>query len=126
MLQREIERALAGQAQLRDEMAKYHNRRVIADGYGFDSQAEFARYGELVLLQQAGAISDLVVHPRYVLLDKTPTERATVYVGDFAYTEGGQKQVVEDVKGVETTVFRLKAAMFRRRYPGVELRIVRA
>lgn len=104
---------------------KYHNRRVVVDGYTFDSQAERARYGELVLLERAGAISDLVVHPRHVLLDRTPTERATVYVGDFAYLERG-KQVIEDVKGVETAVWRLKATMFRRRYPNVELRVVKA
>lgn len=105
-------------------MTKYHNRRVGADGYTFDSQAERARYGELLLLQRAGAISELVVHPRYVLLDKTTTERVTVYVADFEYLDG-TKQIVEDVKGVETALWRLKMAMFRRRYPRVELRIVR-
>lgn len=97
----------------------------MADGQEFDSQAEYARYTQLAMLQRAGAISDLVVHPRLVLLDKTATERATVYVGDFGYVERG-RQVVEDVKGVQTAVFRLKAALFRRRYPDVELRIVDA
>jgi len=33
--------------------------------------------------------------------------------------------VTEDVKGVETAVFRLKAKLFKSAFPGYELRIVR-
>ena len=39
-------------------------KRVEIDGYTFASQAEARRYGELKLLEKAGEIRDLVVHPR--------------------------------------------------------------
>jgi hypothetical protein len=104
---------------------KYHARPVTDQGIRFDSQAEHRRWCELRLLEQAGAITDLRVHPRYELLPKTASERAVHYEGDFEYREGGLT-VVEDVKGVATPTFRLKASMFRRRYPGIELRIINA
>lgn len=104
--------------------AKYHNTR--ADGY--DSQAERARHAELMLMEQAGAISNLRRQPRYVLQEAFTTYRAEniraiVYVGDFEYREGG-RVVCEDVKGVRTEVFKLKAKLFKWRYPDIELRVV--
>lgn len=106
-------------------MNKYHARPTEVDGIRFDSLAESRRYCELRLLEAAGEITDLRVHPRYELLPKEGGERAVHYEGDFEYREGG-RVVCEDVKGVETPVFRLKASMFRRRYPGIELRIINA
>ena len=110
-------------------MAKYHNTPVVIDGLRFDSKRELARYRELVLLRDAGVISDLVIHPRYTVMDgynrKDGTHvTAITYVGDFEYIENGQK-VVEDVKGVETQVFRIKRKLFERCYPSVDFRIVR-
>jgi hypothetical protein len=104
---------------------KYNAKPTEVDGIRFDSLAESRRYSELRLMERAGAITDLRVHPRYELLPKTASERAVHYIADFCYVEGGH-EVVEDVKGVETPVFRLKASMFRRRYPGIELRIINA
>jgi hypothetical protein len=105
---------------------KYNAKRVTLDGYTFDSQAEARRYGELRLLEAAGAIHGLRVHPVYVLLDAEPGLRAVRYEADFEYIECGQR-VAEDVKGgpTETPVFRLKAQLFRRRYRDVELRVVK-
>jgi len=106
-------------------VSKYNARRVRADGHTFDSRAEYRRYCELVLLERAGAIRDLRVHPRYELLPKADGLRAVHYIGDFEYREG-DVVVCEDVKGVKTPVFRLKANLFRRVYPHIELRIVEA
>lgn len=102
---------------------KFGNIPTVVDGIRFDSQAEARRYGELLILVRAGAITDLAVHPRYVLTDGP---RPPVYVADFAYVEQG-RQVVEDVKGgkaTQTPAFRLKAKLFRERYPHIELRII--
>jgi hypothetical protein len=106
---------------------KFHARPVTDAGIRFDSLAEHRRWCELRLLEQAGEIRDLRVHPRYELLPKEGGERAVHYTPDFDYLEGG-KRVAEDVKGgpTATPVFRLKATMFRRRYPGIELRIINA
>jgi hypothetical protein len=47
------------------------------------------------------------------------------YVCDFRYIEDG-REIVEDVKGVSTALFRVKEKLFRYRYPQIELRIVKA
>lgn len=61
-------------------------------GQSFDSTSEEHRFRELQLLEQAGEISALVLHP--------PPIRLTTYVHwkvDFTYTEAG-RQVWEDWK----------------------------
>jgi hypothetical protein len=103
------------------------NKRTQVDGYTFDSQAEAARYGELRLSEQAGAISGLTIHPVFLLQEAFKangrTHKAISYEGDFGYTEKGV-QVVEDVKGHRTEVFRLKEKLFRYRYPHINFRII--
>ena len=109
--------------------SKYGNKRVVYDGYVFDSKAELARYADLRLLEQAGHISGLTVHPRHTIHDAYTNadgkRRAKItYAPDFSYTED-DKLVFEDVKGVETAVFKSKRKLFEKRYNTV-LRIVRA
>ena len=105
-------------------MSKYHAIRTTIDGITFASRREAERYQELKLLQMAGEITDLKLQPRFRLMDATNTDRGVDYIADFMYTENGV-QVVEDVKGVQTRVFRIKAKMFKSKYPQYELRIVR-
>jgi hypothetical protein len=107
---------------------KYGNKKIQADGYTFDSQAEQQRYQELLLLKKAGAIVSLKVHPKYELLpafrDRSGTWRAAItYTADFSYIEDGCG-VVEDVKGVRTQVFRIKEKLFRRWWGHLDLRIL--
>jgi len=110
-------------------MSKYHNIHITADGYRFDSVAEYRHYMDLCLRQQAGDISDLTVHPRYTIVDAfiydNKRERAVEYEADFSYVENG-REVVEDVKGAETDVFKIKRKLFLLRYPDLDFRIVRA
>ena len=100
---------------------KYHNRKVEIDGMIFDSVAESRRYQELKLLQTAGEISDLIVHPRYVIIDAYVYEGKTIrkseYVGDFQYFDSDGIQVTEDVKGFITKEYSLKKKLFLSRYP---------
>lgn len=120
--------------------SKYHNVRVESGGLQFDSKAEAARYRELVLLQDAGEISELQHHPKYLLVpgynkpDGTHV-RAIWYEGDAGYIEGGQK-VCEDVKGGDpekgarrgngtiTDIFLLKRKILGWKYPDIDFRIV--
>jgi hypothetical protein len=111
-------------------VSKFHAVPVDLDGLRFDSKAEAARYGELKLLEAAGVIAGLRVHPRYLLVEKARVNgenlRAVVYEADFEYTEAGVK-VAEDVKGgkaTQTAIFRLKAGLFKRAYPHIQFRIV--
>jgi hypothetical protein len=89
-------------------MSKYGNRKMKApDGQVFDSVKEFHRWGCLRLLERAGRISDLKRQVSYELIPKQEGERACCYVADFTYYENG-KLVVEDCKGCQTEVFRIK------------------
>jgi hypothetical protein len=95
-----------------------------------DSGAEARRYAELLLLERAQEIWQLTVHPRYAIVpafrDRAGVcHRAVEYEGDFGYVEGGV-QVVEDVKGVETDLWRLKRILFLARWRQYDLRVIRA
>ncbi len=80
-------------------MNKYHARKASEDGYTFDSQAEWRRYRELKLMQAAGAIRDLDVHPSWPLV--VNGWRIGRYTADFSYLIGTRGLVVEDVKPTE-------------------------
>lgn len=97
-------------------MTKYNARKTTVDGHKFDSRAEAVRYGELSLLQRAGVISDLAVHPRYELQPgfrhNGSAVRPICYEADFAYHDNeSERTVVEDVKGMDTPVSALKRKM---------------
>jgi len=93
--------------------SKYNNQRVVADGYTFDSKAEYEYYlGTLKPLLQAGAISELLVHPRYKLV--VNNQLICTYEADFSFFDEGEKRVrVQDVKGVRTDVFKLKQKLVK-------------
>ena len=109
--------------------AKYGNKPTEVDGIRFDSKREAERYKELLLMEKAGEITNLkcqfvfVLQPAFRDL-QGKRQAAIKYVADFVYAEGWH-MVAEDVKGVTTAVFALKAKLFKYRYPGIELRIVR-
>jgi len=116
---------------------KYHARKVEIDGYQFDSQAEARRYQELLLLEKAGKIARLVVHPRFVLQDsfvRPDGQRVNpiTYKADFQYLErenGKVVTVVEDVKGgraTQTAAFSIRWRLFMVRYPRIDFRVVEA
>ena len=109
-------------------MNKYKNKKVQIDMYVFDSIAESRRYKELALLEKAGEIENLQLQPKFLLQDSFKkngkTYRKIDYIADFMYEEKG-KVIVEDVKGKETEVFKLKHKLFEKKYPGLELRIIK-
>ena len=101
-------------------MSKYNAKKVEVDGIIFDSKKEANRYIELKWLERGGVIDDLRLQVPFVLIDKSEYGRAIKYIADFVYTEG-EKEVVEDVKGFKTDVYRLKKRMLAERY-GIEVR----
>lgn len=127
--------SIAEYRQLLKAPPKYGNQKMTTDGYTFDSKAEETRYRELLLLEVAGQIEDLVLQPSYELQPafrdaQGRRHRAIHYVGDFGYTEALDpdsiqgRAVVEDVKGKATSVFLLKEKMFRYKYPLIDLRVL--
>lgn len=113
---------------------KYRNKKVIVNGETFDSEKEYKRYRELLLLEKAGAITDLQRQVKFVLIPaqyetferygkrgqrlkdgKRCIERGVDYYADFVYIENG-KQVVEDTKSdptkTESFVIKRKLMLF--------------
>lgn len=112
---------------------KYNAKKTEVDGIVFDSKREAARYGELKMLQDSyeytERITGLKLQPEFVLQEsfkdsQGKTHRAIKYRADFQYTQNGHT-IVEDVKGKETPVFKLKAKMFIKRYPGLIFRVTK-
>lgn len=110
MKARKVEAALAIKPEVPVAPAKpskYRNKKTTVDGIVFDSRKEAARYGELKSLLEAGEISDLRIHPPYSL--EVKGVKLGKYLADFAYLDAAtQREIVEDVKGVKTAVYRLK------------------
>lgn len=109
-------------------MNKYRNKKVQVDMYVFDSIRESQRYKELKLLERAGEISNLELQPHFLLQESFKkngkTYRKIEYIADFKYTEK-EKTIVEDVKGMQTDVFKLKHKLFEKKYPDLKLRIIK-
>ncbi len=115
-------------------LSKYMNLKVKSDGYVFDSKKEYARYKELSLLLQAKKIKELEVHPRFLLqegfYDKEGKKQLPIYYeADFKYMEKqmvvGHSQwveVIEDVKGMKTDIYKLKKKMFLYLYKQCQFR----
>lgn len=75
---------------------KYGAKAEKYDGHTFASQKEKRRYQELVILQHAGEISDLEVHPKYqFVVNDIPVSS---FRPDFQYRDSDGAIVVEDVK----------------------------
>ena len=110
-------------------MTKYHARKVTADGYTFDSQAECRAYQMFRLMEAAGEIAFLEVHPKLVLMPEVIYHgkklRAVTYIADFKFLQNEQVVIV-DVKGFRTAAFLLKWRIAKSVYPSIDFRIVEA
>lgn len=114
--------------------AKYRNKKVEFDGHKFDSIREYERYCELKALARDGKITELKLQPKFwlkcgesdVLIrsERYPNGRRASYRADFEYIDDRGVKHVEDVKGMDTNVSRLRRAMVEAEY-GVRVEIVR-
>jgi Protein of unknown function (DUF1064) len=100
--------------------SKYHAVVTHVDGLRFSSKAEAKRYAQLVMMQKAGLIKDLVLQPHYRLHapgTKVEWQLIGEYVADFDYVDVvTDKQITEDVKGVKTPVYQWKKKHFQAEY----------
>ena len=101
-------------------MSKYGNRRVkieLPDGkiIRFDSVLERERYILLKDKEERGVISELILQPVFLLVDKFERNnshyRAIKYIADFSYIENEQR-IVEDTKGALTHEYLIKRKIF--------------
>ena len=106
---------------MRGGRSKYHAKRTSVDGITFDSKREADRYLVLKSMEEDGTIEDLRRQVRYELVPAFDVDgkhyRPVCYVADFVYMDKATgKEVVEDVKGMRTDVYKLKSKLFARRY----------
>ena len=125
--QEELDRTAVGKTRSK---GRYGNvSKPVHDGIRFDSKREMLRYMDLRLLEKAGEICGLKVHPRFKIIiggvsvlfktKRYPNGRQMVYVADFSYFPGRSEGmqlglVVEDVKmesGFRTEVYKIKRAL---------------
>lgn len=109
---------------------RYGNvRKPLHDGIRFDSKREFLRYMDLKLLEKAGEITDLRVHPAFnIIIGGVPVmtnsnqhmkwDKQMTYEADFTYLTKPPlgERVIEDVKmqsGHRTGVYKIKRALMR-------------
>ena len=104
---------------------KYGNQPTEYMGIRFASKKEAHRYQELLLMEKAGLIQSLRVHPKFICQDKFTMAdgtkvKAIPYTADFDYclTKDGT-WVIEDCKGgnaTKTQAYEIKKKMMQKRY----------
>lgn len=108
---------------------KYGAKQTTLDGITFDSKMEAERYRHLSLLQRAGIISDLQIHPEFVLIEPFTKlgkkKRGHKYKADFIYQDEHGQLTVEDVKGFVARDFPLRRTLFDSKYPDIRLKVVK-
>ena len=125
--------------------SKYKAVKTTIDGITFDSKKEAKRYTELKLLEKSGMITHLELQPTYDITINGA--KICKYKADFRYftvrqenneqyynskgewqtpTMTGDKegQIVEDVKGFKTPIYRLKKKLVEACFPGTQIKEV--
>jgi hypothetical protein len=112
---------------------KYGAVKVTVDGHEFASKAESRRYLTLKAMQARGEISGLTLQPAFpIVIDGKPLRiRSTRGIGrqvkpimDFEYTTKEGVRVIEDRKGFDNPLSRLKRALVEHVY-NVRVEIVK-
>lgn len=106
---------------------KCHNKKCEYEGIKFASKLEMKRYIFLKDLEKKGEIKNLRLQVPFTLQDKYKIEKKTIreikYIADFVY-EKDKTLVVEDTKGQQTPVFKLKKKIFDKVYYPLRITIV--
>lgn len=90
---------------------KYNAQKTEVDGIYFDSKAEAEFYAGLKLLLRAKEIKGFARQARFVIGE------GTEYVTDFIIINNDNTCRIVDVKGIETSDFKLKMKMMKEKYP---------
>lgn len=101
------------------EMLKKYNITDIV-GIKFDSKMEAKYYSHLLDELSRGAVEDITLQPIFVLQEKPKIK----YTADFKVVYADGSIEIVDVKGMQTTAFRLKLRMFKSVFPDTKLVLV--
>jgi hypothetical protein len=106
-----------------DRPSKYNAKKTVVEGITFDSAKEAQDYQMLRIVEGLGHIRHLELQPVYLLQaafrENGKHHRAITYRADFRFQRGG-KTVVVDRKGFKTAAYKIKAKLFRAKYPDIE------
>jgi hypothetical protein len=113
---------------VKPKQSKYKARKVMVDGILFDSQKEANRYCELSWMKNNGILEDFELQPVFILQEKFKkdgvTHRQIKYIADFKVIYPDGRVEVEDVKGYQTTDFKIKRKMFEVKFPELTLKLL--
>ena len=98
--------------------SKYGNKRTMYNGVMYASQGEAHRAQELDFEVQAGTVLWWARQPRFVL------EGGIEYMADFIVQRTGGIVEVEDFKGFDTNISKLKRKQIKARY-GIDVKIIK-
>ena len=98
---------LTGKFPTSQAKSKYRNKKTELDGVTYDSKKEARRAAELNLMLKSGEIVTLARQVRFRLI------KGIEYVADFVYTTKDGEQIIEDVKGMKTDVYKLKKKLMK-------------
>ena len=101
---------------------KYRNEKEEFNGIKFDSKMEMEFY---IHLLKTHTKEEIELQPSFVLQDKFKdntgkAQRESRYVSDFRVGN-----IVYDVKGVTTQIFRAKEKTFKLKYPDLQLKVIK-
>ena len=104
---------------------KFGAIKTVVDGITFDSRKEARRYLELKEQVKSGLVDSFELQPKYLLQESFKkdgkTIRAINYIADFEIFYADGTIVVEDSKGIETDVFKLKRKLWEYKYRDMRL-----
>jgi hypothetical protein len=100
---------------------KYNSKSIELDGHIFDSKIEARYYQQLKWLEANKQILFFRIQPRYLLQEAFEKDgkkhRKIDYLADFEIHHLDGSIEVVDVKGMETTDFKIKRKLFEKKYP---------
>ena len=103
---------------------KFGAKKTEFMGMKFDSKWEAERYGQLWKLQENGEIRDLDRQVRFNMV--IDGQKICAYIADYTYYKPNKDSedefVVEDAKGVETDIFKLKKKLMKALH-GIEIKM---
>lgn len=110
------------EAKTKKKPRRFRNKPVQFGGLKFDSKREAERWGQLVVLEKLGHITELrrqvayELAPAVKLEGERRTKPAMRYIVDFEYRGADDKLVVEDIKSPATakeSTFRAKLHLMK-------------
>ena len=109
---------------------KYNNQVVTIDEMTFHSKFESSVYLILKDMKKCGEIKGFERQVTYLLQEGYRDEygkwvRPITYTSDFDITHNDDSLEVIETKGYETETYRIKAKLFKKRYPHIKFRVIK-